>query len=154
MAKSSDYGMYSQLEETILNLRQEGGQAKDTFNPKYVINQFKKNAVTANEMNDSGMWCIGTPDDLVESILRLDEQSGGFGGFMIQATEFGNREQVLRSYELIARYVMPKFQGTTTSLKASQQWASDNRIELMESRKKSIDKASDQYSKHQEKQNR
>jgi hypothetical protein len=55
LAKSSDYGMYSQLEETILNLRQEGGQAKDTFNPKYVINQFKKNAVTANEMNDSGM---------------------------------------------------------------------------------------------------
>ena len=106
------------------------------------------------EMNDSGMWCIGTPDDLVESILRLDEQSGGFGGFMIQATEFGNREQVLRSYELIARYVMPKFQGTTTSLKASQQWAADNRFKLMEARKKSIDKAANQYSKEKEEKGR
>ena len=99
------------------------------------------------EMNDSGMWCIGTPDDLIETILRLDEQSGGFGGFMIQATEFGNREQVLRSYELIARYVMPKFQGTTTSLIASQKWAADNRFKLMEARKKSIDKAANQYTK-------
>jgi limonene 1,2-monooxygenase len=106
------------------------------------------------EMNDSGMWCIGTPDDLVEAILRLDEQSGGFGGFMIQATEFGNREQVLRSYELIARYVMPKFQGTTTSLKASQQWAADNRFTLMEARKKSIDKAANQYSKEKEEKGR
>jgi limonene 1,2-monooxygenase len=106
------------------------------------------------EMNDSGMWCIGTPDDLVEAILRLDEQSGGFGGFMIQATEFGNSEQVLRSYELIARYVMPKFQGTTTSLKASQQWAADNRFTLMEARKKSIDKAANQYSKEKEEKGR
>ena len=99
------------------------------------------------EMNDSGMWCIGTPDDLIETILRLDEQSCGFVGFMIQATEFGNREQVLRSYELIARYVMPKFQGTTTSLIASQKWAADNRFKLMEARKKSIDKAAKQYTK-------
>ncbi len=117
------------------------------------VNQGPREKIV-EEMNDSGMWCIGTPDDLVESILKLDEQSGGFGGFMVQATEFGNREQVLRSYELIARYVMPKFQGTTTSLKASQQWASDNKVELMETRKKSIDKAADQYSKHQKKQKR
>ena len=106
------------------------------------------------EMNDSGMWCIGTPDDLVETILRLDEQSGGFGGVMIQATEFGNREQILRSYELIARYVMPKFQGTTASLIASQQWAADNRFKLMEARKKSIDKAANQYTKERKEKGR
>ena len=73
---------------------------------------------------------------------------------MVQSTEFGNREQVLRSYELIARYVMPKFQGTTTSLRASQDWAASKRVELIEKRKKSIDKAGTQYSRHQKEQNR
>ena len=82
------------------------------------------------------------------------QQSGGFGGFMVQSTEFVNREQVLRSYELIARYVMPKFQGTTTSLKVFQDWAASKRVELMEKRKKSIDKSGAQYSRHQKGQNR
>jgi hypothetical protein len=38
------------------------------------------------------------------------------------ATEVGTREQMLHSYELIARYVMPKFQGTLDSLVQSQNY--------------------------------
>ena len=76
-------------------------------------------------MVDKGAWCVGTPDDLVESIHRLDEESGGFGGLLIQATEWGTREQVFRSYELLARYVMPQFQGTMESLTDSYGWAVD-----------------------------
>ena len=34
------------------------------------------------------------------------------GGLMITATEWAPRESVLRSYELIARHVMPRFQGS------------------------------------------
>ena len=30
-------------------------------------------------MVETNNWCVGTPDDLVEHILRLDEESGGFG---------------------------------------------------------------------------
>ena len=33
----------------------------------------------------------------------------------------------MRSYELFARYVMPQFQGSLTSLVASNDWARDNR---------------------------
>ena len=98
-------------------------------------------------MMDIGAWCIGTPDDLVDTINRLDQESGGFGGFLVHVTEFGNREQVLRSLELIARYVMPQFQGSLANLKASQQWAADKREELMAIRKQSIQKATQDLSK-------
>ena len=57
-----------------------------------------------DHMVDEGAWCVGTPDDLVATINRLDGESGGFGGVLIQVTEWANREQMLHSYELIARY--------------------------------------------------
>ena len=96
-------------------------------------------------MVEQGKWCIGTPDDLVATIKRLDEESGGFGGFLVQATEFGTREQVLHSYELLARYVMPQFQGSLVSLKTSQAWSAEKRHELMALRKQSIKKAGRDY---------
>ena len=43
-----------------------------------------------DQMVDEGAWCVGTPDDLVETIKRLDESSGGFGGLLVQATEWGD----------------------------------------------------------------
>jgi limonene 1,2-monooxygenase len=77
-------------------------------------------------MVDRGLWCVGTPDDLVEMIHRLDERSGGFGGLMLQATEWAGRQEVFRSYEMVARYVMPQFQGSLKGLEASQAQAQLN----------------------------
>ena len=77
-------------------------------------------------MMEKGAWCVGTPDDMIEMIERLDEESGGFGGFLLQAAEWGTREQVFHSYELIARYVMPRFQGSLVNLQTSQAWSADN----------------------------
>ena len=73
-----------------------------------------------DHMVDNGTWCVGTPDDLIKKIHEISDRSGGFGGFMIQATEWGTRDQVMHSYELIARYVMPHFQGSLSSLQKSQ----------------------------------
>ncbi len=99
-----------------------------------------------DHMVDEGAWCIGTPDDLVDTINRLNEDSGGFGGIMIQAAEWAaTREQTHRSYELMARYVMPQFQGSLTSLAKSQGWASENRHDLMALRTRSLDAATKQY---------
>ena len=99
-----------------------------------------------DHMVDQGAWCIGTPDDLVNTINRLNEDSGGFGGILIQAAEWAaTREQTHRSYELMARYVMPQFQGSLTSLARSQAWASENRHELMALRSKSLDAATKRY---------
>jgi len=96
-------------------------------------------------MADSGGWCVGTPDDLIAKIKELDAVSGGFGGFLIQATEWATREQVLHSYELIARYVMPHFQGSLASLEASQAWSEDIKGELKEQRIKAMERAKQDY---------
>ena len=48
-------------------------------------------------MVDSSSWIIGTPDDCIEDIKRLDEQSGGFGGFLVQTIDWAPREKMLHS---------------------------------------------------------
>ncbi len=98
-------------------------------------------------MVEGGNWVVGTPDDVVEAIHRIDEISGGFGGYMIQATEWGTREEVLRSYELIARHVMPKFKGQLDSLEFSAKWYADKRQFFMDERSRSMDISQAEYDK-------
>ena len=100
-----------------------------------------------DKLVDDGIWCIGTPDDLAEYINRLDEASGGFGKLIILASELGTREQMKYSYELVARYVMPRFQGTTTSLNMSNQVFRNLREELIETKKAALDDAKESYEK-------
>ena len=72
-----------------------------------------------DQMVEAGAWAIGTPDDAIAAIERLQERSGGFGGLMITGTDWAPREKVLRSYELLARHVMPRFQGSLAGIEAS-----------------------------------
>ena len=96
-------------------------------------------------MVDNGSWIIGDPDDCIAGIRRLEERSGGFGGFMVQTIDWAQREQVLHSFELLARYVMPQFQGTTISTSASNQWAYEHQEVLSAGRVQAIDRAKSDY---------
>ena len=78
-------------------------------------------------MIESGLAVIGTPDDAVVQLERLQKQSGGFGAYLQMAHEWGDREATLKSYELFARYVMPRVQATNESRQASMEWTSANR---------------------------
>jgi limonene 1,2-monooxygenase len=80
---------------------------------------------------NSGMAVIGTPEDAVAQIERLQEQSGGFGAFLQMAHNWADFEETKRSYELFARYVMPKFQGLNENREASLDWARNNRETFM-----------------------
>ncbi|HWY84395.1 MAG TPA: LLM class flavin-dependent oxidoreductase, partial [Roseiarcus sp.] len=63
-------------------------------------------------INDSGFGAIGTPDMVTAQIDRLITQSdGGFGVYLMLAHNWADPSATLRSYELIARHVMPHFQG-------------------------------------------
>ncbi len=96
-------------------------------------------------MVEKGTWVIGTPDDLIDAIKQLNIATDGFGGLLVQATEFAAREEILNSYELISRYVAPEFQDSLPSLVRSQKWSADFRHELMEKRRQSVKKAGDKY---------
>ena len=52
---------------------------------------------------------------------------GGFGGLLFRAHEWATREETLKSYELFARYVMPRFQYSLGTIADSNQWCRDNR---------------------------
>jgi limonene 1,2-monooxygenase len=74
-------------------------------------------------VNDTGLGVIGTPDEAIAQIERLAEQSGGFGCYLLMAHEWADPDATRRSYELFARYVMPRFQNSTTRLQASERWS-------------------------------
>ncbi len=82
-------------------------------------------------MNQSGFCVIGTPDDAIAQLERLETQSGGYGCFLQMAHEWADRDATLRSYELIARYVIPRFQGMTRGIEASMEWTKQNRPKFM-----------------------
>jgi limonene 1,2-monooxygenase len=85
----------------------------------------------------AGTTLVGSPDTVAKGIERLlaftgregtDKQGNyGAGGVLFRAHEWANREDTLRSYELFARWVMPRFQGSTITTHASREWCSENR---------------------------
>jgi limonene 1,2-monooxygenase len=75
-----------------------------------------------------GTTLVGSVETVVRGIDKLWELSnGGFGGLLFRAHEWASREQTLRSYELFARYVMPRFQGSGDMPRGSNEWARGNR---------------------------
>ena len=88
---------------------------------------------------------VGTPDDMIEAIERLQEISGGFGGMLVRVEDWAPREKILRSYELLARYVMPHFQGSVASIQRSNKWAQDNRDPIHERRVLGVRTATEAY---------
>jgi limonene 1,2-monooxygenase len=82
-------------------------------------------------MVEHNQWIVGTPDDAIAGIERLQEISGGFGKFMIRVEDWAPRDKLHRSYELLARYVMPHFQGSLIGIETSNQWAAE-RIEVLQ----------------------
>jgi len=82
-------------------------------------------------MIEAGFVVVGTPDDLIRQIERLENQSGGFGAFLVTAHEWANRAATRRSYELIARYVMPHFQDSNAYTRRSMEWVQENRAPFL-----------------------
>jgi len=75
-----------------------------------------------------GTTLVGSPDTVSRGIERLIESSqGGIGGVMFRAHEWADRDKTMKSFELFARWVMPRFQGSLDTVVASREWAKANR---------------------------
>ena len=76
----------------------------------------------------AGTTLVGSPDTVARGIETLVEHSnGGFGGFLFRAHDWADRQQTWRSYELFARWVMPRFQQSLDTLQSSWEWCVENR---------------------------
>ncbi len=70
---------------------------------------------------------IGTPDDLVARIKSVIDISGGFGTVIGFAHDWANPENTFRSWDMVARYVVPEINGYLREMRASQQYVIHNR---------------------------
>lgn len=80
-----------------------------------------------------GAAVVGTPDDLVNAINHLQNITGGFGVVLGFAHDWANREATMRSWELVARYVIPALNGTVRPMQASADYVEANKATLMAS---------------------
>ncbi|HEY0650438.1 LLM class flavin-dependent oxidoreductase [Phenylobacterium sp.] len=81
-------------------------------------------------MTETGLAVIGTPEDAVQRIQQLVDESGGFGAFLLMDHNWATWEAKKRSYELIARYVAPHFQALNPNRQASMDWVGSNKAEF------------------------
>jgi len=95
----------------------------------------------------TGLAVVGTPDDAVACLEKYWAKTGGFGCFLHLATNWAEFEETKRSYELFARYVMPKFAGRNSQREASLQWMRDNRDDFSEAYRAASQAAIDRHFK-------
>jgi len=78
-------------------------------------------------LQETRMAVIGTPDDAIAHIERLWKGSGGFGTLLALAHDWADWGNTQKSYELIARYVIPHFQNSLKARKESYDHVAANR---------------------------
>jgi limonene 1,2-monooxygenase len=84
-------------------------------------------AVDQTAFVDGAAAVIGTPDDLIAAIRKLSASAGGFGTVLGFAHDWANRENTARSWDLVARYVIPEINGLLEGYRTSRQYVIDNR---------------------------
>jgi limonene 1,2-monooxygenase len=93
---------------------------------------FKVNPVAAQEIPGTGdlvdrliasrRAVIGTPDDAMAQIERLQKKQGHFGAFLQLAHNWADFPATKQSYELFARYVLPKINDANRGRIDSLDW--------------------------------
>jgi limonene 1,2-monooxygenase len=92
-------------------------------------------------MMAAGGAIVGTPEDAINAIESMFEMSGGFGGLLGLAHEWASKEATWHSYELLARYVAPRFQGSNERSIANQAWVAGHSDSIFGPRQAAIAKA-------------
>src|SRR5215207_1665819 len=84
-------------------------------------------AIEKMAYSDGASATIGTPDDLVARIKSVLEISGGFGTVVGFVHDWANPENTFRSWDMVARYVIPEINGYVTKLRESEKYLQVNR---------------------------
>jgi limonene 1,2-monooxygenase len=91
-------------------------------------------AVDKTAFSAGAVSTIGTPDDLIERIKSVLELSGGFGTVVGFVHDWANPENTMRSWDMVARYVVPEINGYLAGLRKSQDFVTNNRAVFERSR--------------------
>ena len=96
------------LEDIRFGVDAWGGYARDVL-PNMPV---PKDVTDVREfITGTGRAIVGTPDDVIQAIERMQTGTGGFGVVLFMCHDWADWEATRRSYELFARHVIPHFQG-------------------------------------------
>lgn len=90
--------------------------------------------------NDTQLGVIGTPDDVIAMIERLQAKQGDFGVFLQQVHDWADWQATDKSFELYARYVVPHFTNRNQNRRASYNWSKQNSASLGAQRQQAVDR--------------
>lgn len=125
------------IAETREEARAQAGQGLMHWHNEYTVGTLMRpgavafdspdQAVDETAFVDGAASVIGTPDDLIAAIRKLSASAGGFGTVLGFVHDWANRENTNRSWELVARYVIPEIQGLLEGYRASRAYVVENR---------------------------
>jgi limonene 1,2-monooxygenase len=95
----------------------------------------------ADLLVNAGRAAIGTADDAIAMIEKLQRKQGEFGVLLLQAHNWAEWEQTKKSYELYARFVMPHFAGANRNRIDSYDRLRQDFEALQDERQKGVDLA-------------
>ena len=104
-------------EYTVGTLMRPGAEAYDT----------PDEAIDKMAMGDGSALIIGTPDDLINAVRKMYEITGGFGTVVGFVHDWCSPEANFRSWDMVARYVVPEINGYLNAYRESQQNVIENR---------------------------
>jgi limonene 1,2-monooxygenase len=84
-------------------------------------------AVDKTAFSPGAAATIGTPDDLIATIKNVLEISGGFGTVVGFVHDWANPENTMRSWDMVARYVVPEINNYLAGLRKSREFVASNR---------------------------
>jgi limonene 1,2-monooxygenase len=99
-------------------------------NPAVAAQPWAAESELIERLTESGNAVIGTPEDAIAQIERLQAKSGGFGCVLLLAHNWAEFDRTKYSYELFARHVMPHFHGANASRARSLEAYGARREEL------------------------
>lgn len=82
---------------------------------------------TLDELTGAGAVIVGTPDDLIREIRAMYELAGGFGTVIGFVNDFASKDATSRSWDLVARYVIPEINGMLNDYRESNAYVKENR---------------------------
>ena len=125
------------IAETREKAREEARHGLLRWHNEYIVGTLQRpgsepfsspdDAVDKTAFVDGAASVIGTPDDLVAMIKSVYEKSGGFGCVVGFVHDWANPENTMRSWDMVARYVIPQINGYVTKLRESQKFLIENR---------------------------
>ena len=86
-----------------------------------------EDAIGALALAEGAASVIGTPDDLIQRVVEMQKVSGGFGVAIGFVNDWASPANVAKSWDMVARYVIPEVNGQLASMRESNQFVIEHR---------------------------